>query len=304
MSVKNQHYVPQFYLRAFSTAHKKSKREIWQFNKTSESKTLSLVKKTASEDYFYELPDFLQKALIHKFREDDNFNLVENRLAKYEVVFSEYFRTFLAELNKPSKDLSTFLMNHSNRLWITFFIVIQFYRTKKWRDIKKQEYMKIDRNTVKKGNNVIEDWKTYKLMEERALNHALLDQQINLVDKIGLEKLNADVNDIGNYLWTVGENLSSIPFITSDSPLVRHSNLTINGIPTSGFLFPLSERFILIILDTPILNPDFSNIRDKKIELLEDEVRCMNTLQLNQSFSFIYSSKQNLDKFIWSEGII
>lgn len=294
MVVKNQHYIPQFYLRAFSNSGKKSKREIWQYSKIKNEKKLELVKKTGSKDFFYELPKYLQQAYIQKFGEDDNFNLIENTLDSYEGVFSKHYYDLVAEIEKLN-DLSEYLMNNSNRLWISFFIIVQFYRTQKWRELKKREYMKESKKIGKPIGNIIEDWKLHKFREDVASNKSLLDQQLYFIDRNGLEELNPEVNNIANYLWCIGENMSVIPFITSDCPVVKFSNIKINEINFNGILFPLTERFILIIVETDILNPELVNISNKLIQIFEKEVRYMNSLQLNESFEFVYSSNEDLE---------
>jgi hypothetical protein len=297
MSVKNQHYIPQFYLRAFSLGRKKKKRQLWQYSKSNGEKKLDLVKNIASKEFFYELPNYIQQAYIQKFGEDDNFNLVEDMLSKYEHMFSKFFMDLLKEL-KSTKDLSSFLMNHSSRLWISFFIVVQFYRTPKWRQLKAQEYMRENTKVNKPISNIIKDWEHHKLREGVALNKSLLDQQLYFIGREGLEKLNVEVNFIGNCLWSVGENISSIPFVTSDSPVVKYTGIFFNGFELNGLFLPLTEKYVLIIVETEILRTDMANVSNKVIEVQEKEVRFMNNLQLKESYDFIYSSKQELNTFV------
>ncbi|WP_338778798.1 DUF4238 domain-containing protein [Metabacillus sp. FJAT-52054] len=115
-----------------------------------------MVKRTASEDYFYELPIYLQNAVRKKFGEDD-FNLVETTLSGYEDIFSKYYKEFLKELGE-SKDLSIYLMNEQPRGWISFFVTVQFFRTKKWRNTKQNEYAAAYDKVNKPLGNILDDW--------------------------------------------------------------------------------------------------------------------------------------------------
>ena len=70
----NQHYIPRFLQRAFGIP--RSRREIWQFS-PGESPERRLIKRTASEDYFYSRPSADGQPTL-----DDTITNVESDLSQ------------------------------------------------------------------------------------------------------------------------------------------------------------------------------------------------------------------------------
>ncbi|NII83488.1 MULTISPECIES: DUF4238 domain-containing protein [unclassified Pedobacter] len=76
--IKNQHYVPQFYLKSFCDKAE----QVWAFDKTNQHIFTSSPRNLASEGYFYD-----QKQIDEKFGEQH----LEHVLGIEETRFSKTF---------------------------------------------------------------------------------------------------------------------------------------------------------------------------------------------------------------------
>lgn len=115
---KNQHYVPQSYLKRFKTAESQGKKERIHAYLKEESKYIGyqLVANVASEKWFYKMPGDDPHAV------DDNLTALEARIGPLlkGLVVTE----------------TTDTLTHSDMHDLAFFLATQHYRTRKFRDMQ------------------------------------------------------------------------------------------------------------------------------------------------------------------------
>lgn len=86
MKVKNQHYVPRFYLNFFSNNSK-----LWCFDKTNSKNFETNINKIASEKYFYD--DALIDQLTGEQTLEKTLSEMENDLApRLKNLFQKYIK--------------------------------------------------------------------------------------------------------------------------------------------------------------------------------------------------------------------
>ena len=118
--VKLQHYVPRFYLENFVTNIKKSKNQIFCFDKISSKTFSSSIKNIACESFFYDLSN-------------DNEQSTEIALSKLENKFSIAIKNLI-----ENPDIN--LLSSEDRETISEFIIIQEFRTKEFIETEKDSY--------------------------------------------------------------------------------------------------------------------------------------------------------------------
>jgi len=112
--VKNQHYVPRFYLRNFCN----SKEQIVSFDKINQRCYFTSIKNVANENYFYENEFIDQKANVEQYLEK-YFHPLEDRIAK-----------LLRKLIRSFEDDSFIILDQDSRADLSLFLIYQFVRTK------------------------------------------------------------------------------------------------------------------------------------------------------------------------------
>ena len=134
--VKNQHYVPQFYLRKFVYSNDR----LHVFDKFSKRSFQTNVKNIASETGFYDFhPDiqneFREKAAQGGVKKKDasllekalNSHMIEHELAEREAKFSPMFDKILYAVEHKEP------ITEEQRWYLTEFIVLQILRTPEYR---------------------------------------------------------------------------------------------------------------------------------------------------------------------------
>lgn len=198
-----------------------------------------------------------------------------------------------------ANDISDYLMNDQTRLWLTFFICIMFYRTKKWRQMKAKE--NITKNKVMVGNspNIMAQWQEYLFLKQLSEKEAILDQQLALQD---MKKLNIDVNYLANCIWLLLENKTSVPFITSDNPVVR-LNYTFMNKEYESFALPLNTKYLMMIILESFLSTEIGQLSNKVQNVsINQQVIDFNQIQYKQCSDLIFANKNNFKELIDSKS--
>lgn len=221
---KNQHYVPQFYLRYFS----KAGACIGLYNLKS-SKIIAQVSidGQASKNYFYGKDLFL-----------------ENRLMEMEGQAGSIFASILKRRHLPHR-------NSEDYRTLCLFMMIQDSRTT-------ESVAKLNEMANKLGKAML----SRSIKDPELLTH-LPDLQISMASPfsmlfkqaIGMEPIMRDLK------LKVLHNVSTIPFITSDHPIVFqnqfHNDVSDNrcrGLASEGLqiLLPLSPEYMLMFYDDSV----------------------------------------------------
>jgi len=270
---KNQHLVPQVYLKNFI---KKSKNENSKYQKGiyvtdkefSSWKEKSTNHNVFTKSYFYTLD-----------KEDENNPIIEKYLSTLE---SQYTKTLKSILNKN--------ISKEDILFITYFTLIQLMRVEKHSKHFQNSMDEISL-MVKNIQGIDIDEETKDISKKMLLNFGDIKED-NIIYEQGVHLL---------------ENNSKLDFITSDSPVVRRmlhidelQNI-FNTIPLEYndyllntelvlFFFPLTPKIAL--LATRFLKSEDNSIQyidiSSNIPILQ-----LNLLSYKNAYKNIYSSTEN-----------
>jgi hypothetical protein len=221
---KNQHYVPQFYLRHFS----KAGNCIGLYNlKSSKIVAQASISGQASKNFFY------GKDLI-----------IENQLMKIEAITSRILNNILKQRRLPNRIEDDYRT-------LCLFMMIQESRTT-------QSVAKLNEMAEKLGKAILK-----RIVRDPAMLSYLPNLQISVTDPfilllkqaIGTEPIIRDLK------LKVIQNMSRVPFITSDHPVVFQNQFYDNvldnrcrGLASEGLqiLLPISSEYMLILYDNVV----------------------------------------------------
>lgn len=232
---KNQHYVPQFYLRNFS----EDGRGIRTFNLSS-GKVIphAKLKCQCSKDYFY--------------GED---GVLESALGGMETTFSIAFKKCIELCSKERISDEVFNL-------LTMFVAVQYLRTKKMIDIMgqfgKQSYKALAELYIKL-NNIKMSPDQIKIETDKDFPRYVL--RIGVLQRPLLNDLEC----------VVLENKTEEDFVLSDNPIIfqnplleEHVKYNCNGMASRGLqiYFPLSPRRTICFYDYDVYNFSGRNVID------------------------------------------
>lgn len=259
----NQHYVPRVLLKNFSS----KKSHVWVYDKQSKKKEWSFIKerpisKVASEQYFYD-------------------KIPNTKEGSYEYELGKLEREIEPIISKiiESKDIS--ILTEKERERFSLFIALQHLRTK---------------SGLNKLKRITED------LEDK-INHFFAES--NNFDYRGLwfemmETAPKFSKYISNKIWFLGE--SEKLFYCSDHPVVLQNSSVQDslrgtlGLDSYGIeiYMPISDSLILCMFCEKLLQ-----FTEKKTPLLDyhnrDYLLNANSLQIQQSERFIFSSRNNFE---------
>ena len=262
---KNQHYVPQFYLRNFS----EDGRGIRTFNLSS-GKVIphAKLKCQCSKDYFY--------------GED---GVLESALGGMESAFSATFKNCIKLCPKERISDEDFCL-------LTMFVAVQYLRTKKMIDIMeqfgKQSYKTLAELYIKL-NNVDLSPDQIKIETDKDFPRYVL--RIGVLQQPLLNDLEC----------VVLENKTGEDFVLSDNPIIfqnplleKHVKYNCCGMASRGLqiYFPLSPRRAICFYDSEVYKFSGRNIIDLKSP---KDVMQLNRLQFMNADKNIYLKEDNVD---------
>ncbi len=302
--VKNEHYVPQRYLRHFANGE-----NFFVFDKAKTEKRSGNVGDYACERYFYDVDfEVLKK---EKMEQDPDFEFdpeIEQIMETIDVQhiehwFGENVETWL--FNPISKIISTYVMANPEKLdnllvmteddmnHISLYLAIQMIRSKEFRESIKEMYEGLPLLLMKKIAKTDEEREFLDSIELKIKNknylkllHAQFLMNEEMVSTIALH--------LRSKIWFIGHNKTNTPFITSDNPVVRYGHSEFNGINSKGIeiVFPISPKLILILADVEKFNK-LLPFHNHFVEITSAEVCYYNSLQIIQSYRYVFSSKND-----------
>lgn len=222
--VKNQHYVPQFLLRNFSVAAKKS--QIWVFDKQTEQSFATNIRNVCSETGFYDLQ--LGEA---EFTIDPSFKQLEKKAARV-------INRILDEQLLPKFD-------SDERALLAVFVAIQFLRVKaaRTRVADMNELLKLKLQSLGAKQSDIDHFT------------ACIEDEPKLISMKLLERIGDFVPFFFFKTWILLKTSSQAPLLISDNPvtLQNHKSFGVQGNLGLGvegiqIYMPISTKFSLGIL--------------------------------------------------------
>jgi hypothetical protein len=287
--VKNEHYVPRFYLERFS---KNERIYAYDFQK---KKIISTnVRKIGSKNYFYDIdPNDLKEELsvfkeVMKITDDsfeksiDDVQFIEKALSRLEDKAAIYFNEF-------EKDYS--LIKDEEFLSILFL----FMRTLSIRTMSFRSNLEnIAQQTTDWLNSLgITNVKNYPV--DKDPKYIAKVNQLNEI--ISLPRMyRKSIDFFDNYDLFVGINNTKLDFLLSDNPLL-YFFLGFNDI-----CFPVNSK-LAIIIQAKSASPEFKicNLNPNKdgiIYLSEKEIMKYNILQHNTNARYLFGSEEMLNYHI------
>lgn len=300
MPQENQHYVPRFMLRKFSSGKKP---KVFVFDKSNDNEFQSNVKNLASETGFYELE-------------------VESGVFSAEASLSKLEGTASGIIKKLVENEDLSILTKQEILLLSVFFAVQFVRTKEHR-------LKFE-----KLGSVLEE-----RLRAMGANADQIKEAIGSSEDVDSTKLFGlrSISDVSEFLprflnktWLLYKNETDTPFYTSDNPVTLYNqndygllgNLGL-GVKGVEIYIPLSPNLLLSIvcpsiseniisqnagiiddngfvceLAAEILGKDITELADllagirtgSSIQVNEENVKMMNSLQVIHSSRQVYSS--------------
>lgn len=254
---KKQHFVPKHYLQYFSYDYDKKKKDghIWTYDIESKNIDMSTVKNIAQKDYCYDCDGKFEQFFLTPI--DDKTSKVIQK-----IVVNKNFANFSKTTHET----------------ILKFLILQSIRTEASKEIVKT----FADGSSKEKYPDLADIKNSEEFEKLRFQYYIKDILVATVC----------ISDLKPFLVI---NSTSIPFVTSDYPVVLnnyfHSNMSVRGFETPGLqiICPISDKLCLFLIHDELYEI-ISNGR-QKIEVAQDsDVDLINCLQIINCHKFIFFS--------------
>lgn len=266
---KNQHYVPQFYLRNFS--ENKKNIGMFIFDKNLYINNAS-IRSVASSEFLY-----------------GKDGVIENALGKVEGKWAQIIQKII------NKNFCFF--SDQDYILLYSFIIVSYSRTLKIADTNRYYAEKAKQELENdKINNII-----YNAENKLFLNNLIEMPNIQYMD-IALKNIHL-LKDLG---ICVLENKTRYGFITSDNPIILYNQLYCYrnynrnyGLTSAGLqiFIPISEKYLICLFDPSVYQ--LINNNDKYISITEKkQVDALNKLSVINSYRQIYFKNNSKEKYI------
>lgn len=269
----NQHYVPRFYMKNFSTIKKSKKEEkvligFYQFNQSLLKNNIP-IKSICSEDYFYGEDGKIEKYLSTK----------ETKWAKviYDIINTNEYN-----LDSLQENL------------IKEFAVFQYCRTLGTYNYQKDMMSEMLQKLVSYEVHDVDDEIVRSMVNEKVQNEWCTSDIIDMCDSL--------VESIDDLNISIIRFDTTSKLITSDMPIIIINPFCPDtvGLETVGIviLFPVSPNVIVVIYDGKIYN----SCRPYMVIDKEEDVINLNKYQVISAEERIMSKNQNELKTIISDS--
>lgn len=290
---KNQHWIPQGYLRGFTIEGEKSL--IWKYDKTkgTVSKFPVSVRKICSQNYYYSQKD--------ENGRDDHVRM-ENGLEKIESVAAR----IIAKI-EPGKSSQKINLNGEDRGALAFFIGLLLTRGPNFRDRANDVYkqaVEISFRILYENGQLPEPPEIVKkLIAEKGVNTVI---EADVFPQVSLGPMIQLAEQMGRALlgkvWTYHTPAGGMVFVTSDNPVhfclpEKYPKMPIGPAhPLSEITIPLRKDLALICV------PGITLSREKFLQLDghftkpdKDETLKINIHTVSSARQCIYSSDRSDD---------
>lgn len=304
MSAEQHHYVPRFLLKHFTSGKKP---QIFVYDKSNDNQFRTNIKNIAAEHGFYDI------------EVDDEILTLEPGLAHLEANTSGIIKKILKERTLKTLD------EHEVAI-LAVFLAVQFVRTKEHRlrfEHLGELFAQKLRDMGVSEENITEQTKSKTGLPE--------DKLIGFESVLGAKEF---VPHFLNKVWVLFETTIKHPFYISDNPLTLHNEVDHGpygniGLAVRGIeiYLPISTTLCLGLLcpsiakefqnayenlrqldqvapglaDTIMNNPEASRafceglVNGTPIQVIEDNVMMMNSLQVMHSSRFLYCETDYFD---------
>lgn len=216
---ENQHYVPQFLLRNFSSPEKKGKeKQICVFDKHTDKTFPTNIKNIASERGFY---DFY-------IGEED---------CSLEPSLSDLEGHTRQAITKIIENQNLGALSEEDKYWIALFVGVQFLRVKKQREMMK--------NLSKEMANRIREmgFDPQEIEDAQEMD----DDEVKMMTLRSFVKNSPDIADlILKKIWILFKFPEQNPLYISDHPVTMHNDENFGPYGNIGFGVPMIQIYLPI----------------------------------------------------------
>ncbi|MEW4315734.1 DUF4238 domain-containing protein [Bacillus thuringiensis] len=294
--VKNEHYVPQSYLRVFAN----NKEQLFVYDKMKKTSYVNKVNKVAAEGKYFDLP-LPEGGSIPEIEMMNKEQLIEKHFAEdIEGPYKNYLNQIRTRYARAVKPEGKIAIVKEEKTELAYLITVQMLRTKQHREnvgTMQGKFLQalIEGELTRKSADYEHIEAKVKVAE---INKKLL--QASMLFKP--ETTTAFAKELEKHCWFVLINNTEQPFYTSDNPVVKHAHkedelMSYGGIASEGIeiVLPLSSKLLLVMKERgyhsqwlPIENKFFSV---DEIEVID----FYNYLQIVQSHRQIFCLENKFD---------
>jgi hypothetical protein len=282
--VKNQHYVPQSYLKHFSNND-----QIWVFDKETKKSFKTNVKNIASEKEFYDLPDITvehSNGLFDKQVIEKHFS--QNIEGDFKKLLDRIRVRFVMS-HKPENSIA---IEDETKIQLSYHIALQYLRTRDFRDNFKLLEERLAQWLIDKELEDFEDYQKGDISISRNNDAVTVDHVKFMFDPEITLRL---THTLYNHIWLVGINKTNFNFYTSDNPVVKNGRIkdeliSYEGLGSKGIeiAFPISSNLIIILVEREYFK-DYEKVENQFIVLDNEEyIKWYNSIQVLSSFRQVY----------------
>jgi hypothetical protein len=278
--VKNQHYVPQFYLRNFQSEHER----LFVYDKLLRKSFMKPIKDVASTNYFYEIDPKLLPA-------DAPFQLVEKALSQIEGAAKKTITDTLDNLDQTS------VLLPAHKLALAPYVALQAVRTNEFRLTASEFMEKLATNLAEIHLNLKFPGEELPEFEISANDQVLRFQQAQQM----FGDMTKELTEIlDSHIWVIGRNMTTQPLFASDNPVVKFPHIKDSLKSMAGFgsrgvevVFPISSRYVISMFERKY-HLNIQGMESQVIDLRLDNVEHYNAMQVQQCERQVFASE---DKF-------
>lgn len=258
--------------------------------------------------------------------------IVENTLSKIETINSGILNSIITRLDNIKALPTEYFLEHNfikdeDIVELSYFIALQYSRTEEMRIVQNDmtkwfakimsdnifqhiDYLEQDEELVKKMGGIEKFNKFREEIKSGEFNtesfEIEIDETYNKINHIAsiFEHAETISDYLMHYKWMILINDTDIPFITTDHPVGKKSN--IDNIYAHGFAskgieiyYPISPRYAILIFEPSYFKEIAPDLFNQTILVLkESNVIHNNDLLIQTATSQIYS---NINDFSWVE---
>lgn len=307
--VKNQHYVPQFYLKQWTN----NKEQLFVYDKKQKKSFTSNVKSIASSKFFYDFPvinEIVKNKIRIQLKKDgfedtyiDNLfqeQVLEKSFSQLETIVAPLLNQIIKKIDDISALSEERVKNHpiftnDDKQIFAHYIASQLVRTNKHKlfqeDITNQLFdgMKRVYKNNTNDNLIVEVDNDYHKWQYLSNILSLTFEFSKIFE---------------SYKWIIYRNFTDMPYYISDNPVAQYGQLGNFGLKEKGveIRFPLNPKYELIIHEPTFLYEQYSLLDINNIHILDnliDNIHQSNDLQIQNSESQVYT---NLDDYTFIEN--
>lgn len=255
-NVKNQHYVPRFYLKEWCVPNTE---KVYVYDKLKNEIRYNHIEKVASEKHFYDfnLNELFNEETVKAMNE--NGVAIGGRLKIIEKMLSSNLEspcavTFAKIINKARESTpwirkECYFLSLEEKTLLSVYLAYQFIRTKRIR----QDILRSAENIVEFARNL---GATEEAVEKIRLRNEAANRIHNrmLLDKDHILQISYLIHRL---VWVLAINRTNLSLFTSDNPIgLRGHNkkkpaFLGTGLASSGveLCYPLAPDLILVMVD-------------------------------------------------------